>query len=158
MNTRLLITLLCTGAIAFACGPRTHTEASATATVQKPMGERASRKHDGELTPTLAVNATHSHVQLALTVENRGTKRMELSFPSGQTYDFVVLDAAGREVWRWAEGRMFTQALQNKVIDGGDSLVVAEKWEGIKPGEYTAVAMLKSSDHPIEQRVAFSIK
>lgn len=150
MNTRLLITLLCTGAIAFACGPRSHTEASTAST-------RAKRTRDAQLTPTFNVSAHDGSVDLALSVANVGTKRMELQFASGQTYDFVVLDSAGREVWHWAEGRMFTQALQNRVIDGGDSLVVHERWASPARGEYTAVAMLKSSDHPIEQRVSFRI-
>lgn len=154
MNTRLLITLLCTGAIAFACGPRSHTEAASTT---GNVVKRPSQKHEGELAPKLAVNTSRGVVEFALSVENLGTKRMELTFPSGQTHDFIVLDANGREVWRWAEGRMFTQALQNKVIDGGDTLELSERWEHVKPGAYVAVAKLMSSDHPIEQRVSFTI-
>ena len=153
MNTRLLITLLCTGAIAFACGPRSHTEASTTTNV------KSRSRHDGELMPTLLVSRQGDRVAFALRVVNRGTKQVELSFASGQTHDIVVLDSVGREVWRAGEGRMYTQALQNRVIDGGDSLVLQEQWTAsAKPGTYTAVALLKSTDHPIEQRTTFALR
>lgn len=155
MNTRLLITLLCTGAIAFACGPRSHTEASTTTSA----GVKKRSRHNGELAPTLLVHPANGRVEFALEVANRGEKRMELNFTSGQAYDFVVLDSVGRQLWQWSDGRMFTQAYQNKVIDGGDTLHLREQWQAkLAPGRYTVVATLLSSDHPMEQRLAFDVQ
>jgi hypothetical protein len=155
MNTRLLITLLCTGAIAFACGPRSHTEASTTTSASVKKRSR----HNGELAPTLLVHPAHDGVEFALDVANRGEKRMELNFASGQAYDFIVLDSVGRRLWQWSDGRMFTQAYQNKVIDGGDTLHLREQWQAkLAPGRYTVVATLLSSDHPMEQRLAFDVQ
>jgi hypothetical protein len=81
-----------------------------------------------------------------------------VKFPTGQTHDIVVLDSTGREVWRWAEGRMFTEARQYRGISGGDSLVLEEGWEspGVA-GKLVAVAVLKSTNYPIEHKVEFTL-
>ena len=58
-------------------------------------------------------------VRFTFNVANAGSRRVEGKFSSGQTHDIVVLDSAGRELWRWAEGRMFTEARQYRAIGGG---------------------------------------
>lgn len=170
MVSRLLVPLLCTGALALACGPRSHTEASShggTTRVDteqhvaaKRAAERSKRaKHDGEIVPMLQVAATGAGVRFELAVENAGNKSLEMHFADGQTHDIIVLDTVGREVWRWADGRLFTQAHRSKVIGGGDTLRVAETWEAPpKGGRYVAVAKLKSTNYPIEERVEFVVQ
>jgi hypothetical protein len=169
MNTRLIISLLCAGALAFACGPRSHSEApSALATVRPaqssastPSGTRAhrvkSKKAGVELASRLAIDVRPSEVRFALDVTNVGKKHAELDFPNGQAYDIVVVDSVGREVWRWAKGRMFTQAVQNKQLGGGDSMQIAESWTPI-PGHYTVIATLNSSNYPVEERADFTVR
>lgn len=169
MVSRLLIPMLLTGALALACGPRSHTEASSrtTTVAQQGMTEdtglaraaaRARRaKHDGELVPAFTVEKTAGAVQFALAVENAGNKTVELHFPDGQTHDVVVLDSVGREVWRWAEGRMFTQAHKTEVIGGGETFRVREAWTSPTPGRYTAVITVRSTNYPLEQRLEFTL-
>ena len=65
-------------------------------------------------------------VKFSFHVTNSSNKRVELRFPSGQTHDVIVLDGQGREVWRWSRGRMFTQAMQNKLIGASDTLTFSE--------------------------------
>lgn len=169
MNSRLLIPLLLTGALALACGPRSHTDASLATAAHATRAEdsgaarvraRARRaKHDGKLVPSLEVKATPGAVRFALAVENAGNKTLEMHFAGGQTHDIVVLDSLGREVWRWAEGRMFTQAHRTKPIAGGDTLRVEEKWDAQeRHGRFTAVAMVRSTNFPVEQRVEFTLQ
>ena len=87
-----------------------------------------------------------------------GNKAVELHFANGQRHDLVVVDSAGRTVWRWSDGRMFTQAHQTHVIAGGDTLHVQEQWEGDLPaGRYTVVATVRSMNFPIEQRAEFRL-
>ena len=43
---------------------------------------------------------------------------LELRFPDGQTHDFVVKDFAGKVIWRWSEGRMFTSAMRSETLKG----------------------------------------
>jgi hypothetical protein len=169
MNTRLIISLLCAGALAFACGPRSRSDAPTTlasalplhASTVKPTAaptvprKKANAKPDARLATKLNVTVAHSDVRLALDVKNVGGRHAELTFPSGQAYDFVVVDSAGREVWRWSGGRMFTSGVQNKQLGVGDMLQVSESWDAAKPGHYTAIATLKSSNFPVEERVDF---
>ncbi len=97
-------------------------------------------------------------VTLALHVTNTIGKRLELSFHSGQTHDFVVLDAAGREVWRWSADRMFTQALQNTLLDPRETISYEERWDPAgRTGQFTAVAVLTSNNYPVEERVQFTL-
>ena len=172
MNTRLIISLLCAGALAFACGPRSRSEAPsslATAQAARPVrawqfarAPRAQRRGTPGARPVvkldsrLDVYVAPQEVSFALKIKNVGGKHAELDFPTGQTYDIVVVDSIGREVWRWAKGRMFTQNLQNKELGGGDEMQIAESWKP-KTGRYTAIATLASSNYPVEQRAEFVV-
>jgi hypothetical protein len=174
MNNRLIISLLIAGALAFACGPRSHSEGSTTLAAALPvraiMRPSTSANHvrkkrdDGDVkTPAkldakFGVDVTPHALHFALRVTNVGSKHAELDFPTGQSHDFAVLDSAGHEVWRWAEGRMFTQGVQNKQLSAGQVLRVSETWDSIpNSGRYTAVATLNSSNYPVEQRVEFVV-
>ena len=96
-------------------------------------------------------------VKFSLHVTNSSSKRVELRFPSGQTHDLVVLDAQGREVWRWSRGRLFTQAMQNKVLGTSDTLTFTETWRPEHGGTYTAVASLLSQNYPTQKSTEFSL-
>jgi hypothetical protein len=176
MNTRLIISLLCAGALAFACGPRSHSEAPTSLASALPLHTshtsprsdtptaeataHRSKKDKSKLPPAkidskLNVAVTPREVKLALDVRNTGGRHAELDFPNGQTYDFVVVDSVGREVWRWSTRRMFTQGVRNKQLGTGETMQVTESWKDGKPGKYTAIAQLKSSNYPVEQRIEF---
>jgi hypothetical protein len=157
MVNRLLVPLLCAAAVAFACGPRPHAATeSATATPATPTPARRS-PNEPLLASALDVSIRDG-VTLALHVTNNDRKHVELLFPSGQTHDFAILDSTGKEIWRWSAGRLFTQALQNKVLESHESATFAERWDaGARHGTFTAVATLASSSHPLETRVEFSL-
>jgi hypothetical protein len=167
MNTRLIISLLCAGALAFACGPRSRSEAPSALATAQPVRLAATAEHprrrdsanphaDVKLASQLEVDVAPSEVRFALDVKNVGGKHAEIDFPNGQSYDIAVVDSAGREVWRWAKGRLFTQSVQNKQLGGGESMQIAESWTPTA-GRYTAIATLTSSNYPVEQRAAFVV-
>ena len=163
MNTRLIILLLCAGAVAFACAPRNHSDASALATVsatQSPAAAPHSKKRaNTRLASRLKVDVAPRAVRFALDVVNVGTKHVEVDFPSGQSYDFTVVDSTGREVWHWSKGHLFTQSVQNKQLGAGDAMQVSESWQRHPaPGRYTAIATLNSTNYPLEQRVDFVVQ
>lgn len=175
MSSRFLISLLCAGAIALACGPRAHNEASTprktqTVALQSASGAVIAPTQQGEarairtdpkskVAAQLYVRASDSAVRFALHVVNNGKKRIELTFPSGQTYDFAVLDTLGREVWRWSNGRMFTQALRNTLLAGGETMDLEETMaaSALSPGKYVARATLTSKNYPIFEQREFTI-
>ena len=99
-------------------------------------------------------------ITFVLNVVNNTKKSVELSFPTGQTHDFVVIDSLGREVWRWSQGRMFTQALRNKLLGRGESLELSEalkRDKPLSPGKYTARALLTSRNFPITREAEFTV-
>ena len=169
MNTRYIISLLVAGALAFACGPRSRSEANALAITKAPNAKVVTAKpadhsrrgsaavKQPKLDARLKVDVATNEVRFAFDVANVGNKGMELSFASGKAYDIVVVDSVGREVWHWSNGRMFTQGVQNKQLGTGDSINVNESWTKTQPGSYTAIAMLNSTNFPVEQRVDFVI-
>jgi hypothetical protein len=170
MNVRtLLIPLLCVGAIALACGPRAQSQASLVSlnlakrtAPPRQQEQRAARKKESsvtKITPSFAVQVDGGTLHFSLDVTNVGKKNVELTFPDGQTHDFAVLDSAGREVYRWGASRMFTQSLQNRTIEDGETLRIAESATPSLPhGSYVAVATLRSTNFPMQERVTFELR
>lgn len=151
MTNRLIIPLLCAASVvAFARGTTGHRS-----TLAASVSDRHSKS---VLTSRFSVNASN-RVEFTLDVRNNSAKMIELRFPSGKTHDFVVQDETGKEVWRWSQSRIFTQGLQNKLLKPRDVAVYSDGWDAEKMhGRFTAVAMLTSDNHPIEQRVEFELK
>ena len=161
MNSRLLISLLCAGAVALACGSFAKHEASSAqvSTRHSIAHVSAPAKEAPHVRGSLDVRIEPHALQFALNLKNDSRKNVELTFPNGQQYEFAVLDSAGREVYRWGSGRMFTQSVQNRLLDGGDTMRIEERMQTTLPrGRYVAVATLRSSNYPISQRSEFELR
>jgi hypothetical protein len=167
MNSRLVQFILVAGALAYIGVTRTHLAAApslTTRSVTTPYASaggvsgRSGRKAPITLASALGVAVDGDNVQFALTVTNPGQRKVELTFPSGQTYDVVVYDAAGGEVWRWSTGQMFTQSLRNKPLDAHESLTYNATWKHPAiHGSLVAVATLTSTNYPSSARAAFAL-
>lgn len=149
MLPRIVAPLLAAAGLVFACGPRTPNPVA---------NARLKAGADRGLTSLVLVDTAKGSVRFAIAVINDSPKRVELTFPDGRTHDFAVLDSTGREVWRWSVGRLFTQAMQNRLLDSHDETVYDEEWSPPGPGRYTLEAQLHSVNHPVRQRVAFSLQ
>ncbi len=154
MNGKLPFTLLCVAALTFACGPRQRNEAS---TGTRATAARVASESDLPLAPMFAVDVNED-VRFEFQVVNASDKKLEVKFANGRTHDWVVFDSLGNEVWRWSDGRLFTQAMQNKVLRTDDSLRYDGSWSDAPPGRYVAVATLSSANFPIERRVEFVVR
>jgi archaellum component FlaG (FlaF/FlaG flagellin family) len=104
----------------------------------------------------LAVDVTDGAVAFAFTVENVGTEPIELEFRSGKVADVAVYND-GVEIWRWSEGRMFTQAIQTETLDPGELLSREVAWDDPRSGAYTAVASLEATTTVLVERIAFAV-
>ena len=155
MYSRLIVPLLCASALAFACGPLSH---SAELPAPGEAAAGADTTANG-VAASLGV-AVGPEVEFALRVTNADEKRLELDFPNGQTHEMVVLDATGREVWRWSRERMFTSAVQTKLLGTGETTTYTERWTppANSTGSYTVIARLRSSNAPIEVRRGFTLE
>ena len=177
MSTRYIIPLLIAGSVALACGSRSHSEtAAAVPKASLRLAPVVAPESDSEPEPTpkhvkltegaaskLASTFHVSHdkrvFHFALDVTNPGKKHLELNFPTGQEYEFSVLDVTGKEVFRWSAAKMFTQSRQNRLLDGGDTMHIEEDGPAELPlGSYVAVATLRSANFPVQERVAFEMR
>jgi hypothetical protein len=156
MPLRYPLALLAAALITFACGPRPHAPEAAPASTGTVSSAR--RVNGTPIASTLAVDVG-DEISFALALTNTSGRRVELTFPNGLTHDVVVLDSAGRERWRWSDGRLFTQALQNRLLDAKEEVTFQESWQpALEPGTYVAVATLRSSSHPVEERATFTVR
>ena len=119
-----------------------------------------ARREPPRLESALDVNSGNPRdgVRFAFSVTNAGGGKVELNFPSGKTHDVVVLDSLGHQVWRWSDGRMFTQLLQNKILRTADTLGFDGRWPNAPRGRYVVVATLASDNYPLERRTAFEVR
>jgi len=149
MNRLIFPVALIMAAVAFACGPRARSA--------EP--ERRKVVNGPPVAAALEVKVRDG-IDFVFRVTNNAASKLELLFPNGQTHDIIVVDSLGREVWKWSEGRMFTQALQNKVLESNGSVAwnASLRAAAIPPGRYTAVASLLSENKPLEQRVEFEVR
>ncbi|GAC1692187.1 MAG: hypothetical protein NVS9B3_10740 [Gemmatimonadaceae bacterium] len=154
MNSRIVVALFAAAAIPFACGPRSRASEPSTSSTHR------ARLEPGEpaISSTLDVRASRRGIALTLDVANGAGKPVELNFPSGQLYDFAVLDSLNQRVWQWSDGHMFTQSIQNVVIGAGKMERFEEEWRprGLR-GHFTAVATLRSVNYPLEKRLEFAL-
>lgn len=85
-------------------------------------------------------------VRVALRLTNNTGRAEKLTFASGQQYDFWVTDG-DKEIWRWSEDRVFTQAIEERTLGPQESLTLAESWTTTKAGELVAHGQLKANGY-----------
>lgn len=112
-----------------------------------------------ELLPSVQVTTGDDTVELVLQVTNTTGSAVDLTFTSGQSFDFVVMDAQGAEVWRWSGDRMFTQAIREEVVAPGETLTYGAAWTPPPgtSGEFTALGILTAQDREVRQSTNFRI-
>lgn len=108
------------------------------------------------LDASLDATVTDDGVAFELTVENAGSNPANLSFPNALKADFAVLDGDA-EVWRFSDGRMFAQMIQQETLDPGATATYRGRWEDPRSGTFTAVGSLAARNQNVEARTDFSV-
>ncbi|MGH7483032.1 MAG: BsuPI-related putative proteinase inhibitor [Longimicrobiales bacterium] len=110
------------------------------------------------LASSIEAEVVADSVVLTLSVTNASGSAVELDFRSGQRYDFVVRTMAGAEVWRWSEGRMFTQALGRETLAPGETLTYSATWHaGDRAGAFMAEGEIPAENLRIERQTEFEL-
>ncbi|MEF8853513.1 MAG: BsuPI-related putative proteinase inhibitor [Haloarculaceae archaeon] len=104
----------------------------------------------------LAVTVGDDAVDFAFAAENAGDEPVDLTFRNGMTADVVVYDG-DTEVWRWSDGRMFTQAVRTETLAPGGSTTANLTWGEPSPGTYTAEASLAATEVDAVARTGFDV-
>ena len=101
--------------------------------------------------------AVDGEVSFTFRVTNAGTSTVELTFRSGKRGDVVVRERdSGEEVWRWSEGRMFTQALSRTTVQPGEQIEATYRWKNPLPGSYVATGTLEAN-HELQAETELTI-
>lgn len=108
------------------------------------------------LEASLTATVDGGDVQFTFAVENAGDEERSLTFSDGQRFDVTVTDG-DEEVWRWAEGMMFTQALGTERLGPGESVTYEAAWSDVPGGEYEARAELVATDADCEAMTTVSV-
>lgn len=151
MSRKHIAIMLCAAAVAYACAPRNRSAAEQPAQKQPANVERAA--DSSGLALTVREGDASQGMNFEIELVNNQDKLREVRFASGRTHEFVVLDDQNREVWRWSEGRLFTQALQTTQLQKGEAVRYSARWDTAAPGHYRVVASLNSDNFkaPIEK-------
>ena len=138
-------------AVAYACGPRTAFHGSGTGPTSTPPTRPA-------VAAALDVNV-QGRVRFALRVTNNAAKRLELTFPSGQTHDFVVIDRRGTWSGVGAKGACSRRPCRTECSTSDETPVLRGELDPRRRCTvmFVAVASLRSENHPVEQRVQFTL-
>lgn len=85
-------------------------------------------------------------VTMKLTKTNTCRRTQTLTYLTGQRYEFEIRQD-NRLIWRWSDGRAFSQAVQRIHARPGETLVFTEQWpqvdsagRRVEPGRYRVVA------------------
>jgi intracellular proteinase inhibitor BsuPI len=85
-----------------------------------------------------------------LTLRSNQEKPLELTFPSGQTFDLVLRNERGRIVYQWSENKFFPQVTRREQVTGERNWVVtvalAREGQVLPAGKYVAEGWLTTGD------------
>jgi len=86
-------------------------------------------------------------VELKLEVTNASDRPVTLHFNTSQRYDFIIHDNAGKELWAWAQERMFLQVLGQEDLQPGATKVYKDRFLGtLLPGTYRVTGRLAARE------------
>jgi hypothetical protein len=120
------------------------------------VGDRAAATE--EIAATVQAMPMGDHMHFILRVTNTTGSPIELTFPTGQSYDFVVMQD-NREIWRWSDDQMFTQAIRNEQLRPGETRNFDAMWtpeQGLS-GTFMLVGILTATNYRIEQATEFQL-
>ena len=111
------------------------------------------------LTTDKAIYAAGESIVIELIVFNRTAENLTFDFRDSERYDFIIEDAAGNRVWRWAEGRMFMQVLGEETLGPGREEVAytGTYAEPLQPGGYKVTGAFVSANRPLSASLMITI-
>jgi len=112
------------------------------------------------LAANLPVRVTDRAVEFQAVVSNTGSEPIELTFPSGLRIDIKVRpadDPEGEPVWRWSDGRAFTQAIEHETVAPGEAVTQGGTWAHPPEGAYVVTATLQAANSEADATVSFEV-
>lgn len=111
---------------------------------------------EGELDVAVSERTGAETVAFEFSVTNTGTDPIQVRFPNAGKAEFVV-EQAGREIWRFTDGRVFAQVVSSERLAPAETAIYEGEWNDPQPGSYTAVATLRAREAGCEARTEFEV-
>jgi hypothetical protein len=93
-----------------------------------------------------------------LTLRNIGVDPVRLQFPSDQSFELKIFNAAGELVYTWSDGKAFAQTARDEQLGLGEiTYGVSVPLNGLPPGRYVAEAYLTTDPLTYLGRSSFEI-
>ena len=132
----------------------------------RSLAENVAKASDETVALDVQVTDVPGGTKFLLTVINSTDKLVPLSFRSGQTYDFSVIDAStGQEVWRWSRRQYFSQVLRQEALRPNRNLMYEATWNHrdndlnvVTPGKYKVIGSLSIQPFLESEPVGFEVK
>ncbi|MCH1625844.1 BsuPI-related putative proteinase inhibitor [Ferdinandcohnia quinoae] len=113
-----------------------------------------------KLETNVEIEPNESEANIIITLKNTSENSVNIIFPSGQKFDFVITNEAGHEVYSYSIDKSFVQVLEEIELKAGTEESWVEKWdyttndgERLPAGEYKISAKVTASQVN-EQKVA----
>lgn len=101
---------------------------------------------------------TDDAVRFRYRVKNPDDEPSALTFRDAGQADLAVFDANDREVWRWSDGKMFAQMIEEASLAPGEEVTFDFEWGSPEPGEYRACASLRTMEDDCETECEFAVE
>ncbi len=73
---------------------------------------------------------SENSIEMKINIINNTEKEIIINHSSGQKFDFAILDADRKDIYRWSADKSFTMALTNTVIKPGATLELGDTLSG----------------------------
>jgi hypothetical protein len=100
----------------------------------------------------VGVSPSLNGYDIVIVVINTSDKLLPFRFNSGQTFDIVITNETGKEVWRWSREHFFTQVVRSDSIRPKGRWQFQEAWNRrdndgnpLEPGRYRITAIITSN-------------
>ena len=97
---------------------------------------------------------------MTLKIFNYTEEDIIFHFNNSQRFDFIIEDEEGNEIWRWSEGRMFTQMLGEEILGPRNPEVIytAEYKDRLNPGYYKVTELFIAQDRSMSGSIIIEVK
>ncbi|MDD2710252.1 MAG: BsuPI-related putative proteinase inhibitor [Verrucomicrobiae bacterium] len=86
---------------------------------------------------------TNAYLRAKMVATNQGKDRFLLEFPTAQHFDFVIINQAGNEVFRWSADKEFESRVSTTLVNKNEKISYSQdifsgtnKVVNLAPGEY----------------------
>ncbi|MBO9129683.1 BsuPI-related putative proteinase inhibitor [Bacillus sp. 165] len=93
-----------------------------------------------------------NQVHFTLSLENTGENPAYLQFSSGHQFEIVVSEQGKGEIYRYSNGKMFTQALIDLPVEPGETKIWEDTWKGQLEPEKTYIITFQLLPRTINEK------